>query len=220
MNGYFLCDRGRYGYEFVASGRRILEPGLRKERQSALKASGPEEVVEHVAAILSSRNVIGIGSPRASLEANYALRRLVGEERFYSGVSGYEHGLIGLALDIMKRGPALIPTLADVAACDAVLVLGEDITNTAPMLTLNVLQSIRRAAIEKAKKAGIPYWDDRAVRACAEGRVGPAVCGIDGRHLSRRPCHRDAAGGSDGPGPLRLCERPTASMGRPRRWMV
>ncbi len=173
VNGYFLCDRGRYGYEFVASPRRIMEPALRKERGAALKPSRPEEVKEHVAAILSSRNVIGIGSPRASLEANYALRRLVGEERFYSGVSGYEHGLIGLALDIMKQGPALIPTLADVAACDAVLVLGEDITNTAPMLFLSVLQSIRRASIEKAKKAGVPYWDDRAVRACAEDERGP-----------------------------------------------
>ena len=184
VNGYFLCDRGRYGYEFVASDRRILEPGLRKERQAVLKASRPEEVVEHVAAVLSSRKVIGIGSPRASLEANYALRRLVGEERFYSGTSGYEHGLIGLALDIMKQGPALIPTLADVAGCDAVLVLGEDITNTAPMLTLNVLHSIRRGSIEKARKAGIPYWDDKAVRACAEDESGPLfVASMEGTFL-------------------------------------
>ncbi|HUJ68077.1 MAG TPA: 2Fe-2S iron-sulfur cluster-binding protein, partial [Syntrophorhabdales bacterium] len=26
VNGYFLCDRGRYGYEFVASDRRIMRP--------------------------------------------------------------------------------------------------------------------------------------------------------------------------------------------------
>ena len=29
VNGYFLCDRGRYGYEFVNSDRRILRPVYR-----------------------------------------------------------------------------------------------------------------------------------------------------------------------------------------------
>jgi len=174
VNGYFLCDRGRYGYEFVGSDKRIREPGFRMTRQAGLKPLRPEEAVGHVAALLaSSRHIIGIGSPRASLEANYALRALVGKERFFSGVSRFSHSLTALAIDIMGKGPALIPTLADVARCDAVLVLGEDITNTAPMLTLNVLQSLRRPSIEKAARSGIPYWDDRAVRASTVGEKGP-----------------------------------------------
>ena len=28
VNGYFLCDRGRFGYEFVNSERRIRQPLL------------------------------------------------------------------------------------------------------------------------------------------------------------------------------------------------
>jgi anaerobic selenocysteine-containing dehydrogenase len=28
VNGYFLCDRGRFGYEFVNSPKRILQPVL------------------------------------------------------------------------------------------------------------------------------------------------------------------------------------------------
>jgi len=31
VNGYFLCDRGRYGYEFVNSAQRIREPLLRQD---------------------------------------------------------------------------------------------------------------------------------------------------------------------------------------------
>ena len=104
--------------------------------------------------LASSRHVIGIGSPRASLEANFALRTLVGPDRFYAGVSGTEQRLVNLAIDIMKEGPALIPSLGAVSACDAVLVLGEDIGNTAPMLHLQVLQSL-------APKAG---------GGCEEGR--------------------------------------------------
>src|SRR5581483_5420472 len=30
VNGYFLCDRGRYGYAFVNSDRRIRQPVIRQ----------------------------------------------------------------------------------------------------------------------------------------------------------------------------------------------
>ena len=33
VNGYFLCDRGRFGYEFVNSERRLRQP-LLPARQS------------------------------------------------------------------------------------------------------------------------------------------------------------------------------------------
>ena len=39
VNGYFLCDRGRFGYEFVNSERRIRQPlrqGKRRYRGDAL----------------------------------------------------------------------------------------------------------------------------------------------------------------------------------------
>ena len=39
VNGYFLCDRGRFGYEFVESNLRIRHPLL--ERQSRNKESRP-----------------------------------------------------------------------------------------------------------------------------------------------------------------------------------
>ena len=36
-NGYFLCDRGRFGYEFVNSERRIRQPLLRKHAAEPLQ---------------------------------------------------------------------------------------------------------------------------------------------------------------------------------------
>ena len=36
--------------------------------------------------------MIGIGSPRASVESNFALRELVGEENFYTGIAHGEQG--------------------------------------------------------------------------------------------------------------------------------
>ena len=35
VNGYFLCDRGRYGYEFVNSERRIRQAQLRRDGKVA-----------------------------------------------------------------------------------------------------------------------------------------------------------------------------------------
>ena len=45
--------------------------------------------------------VIGIGSPRASLEANFALRELVGEDRFYVSLNGTDRDLLHLTLDVL-----------------------------------------------------------------------------------------------------------------------
>jgi NADH-quinone oxidoreductase subunit G len=174
VNGYFLCDRGRYGYEFVNSERRIRQPLLRRSRLGIAEPVRPEEALQRVAAMLwEDAKIIGIGSPRASLEANFALRTLVGPDRFYRGVSATEDGTIALALELLRTGPARTPSLADVAQADAVLVLGEDVTNTAPMLALALRQSIRQQPMRIAKKLHIPEWEDQAVRDVVQDAKGP-----------------------------------------------
>ena len=40
--------------------------------------------------LLKGQRLIGIGSPRASLESNFALRELVGASNFYSGINAAE----------------------------------------------------------------------------------------------------------------------------------
>ncbi|HKJ21845.1 MAG TPA: 2Fe-2S iron-sulfur cluster-binding protein, partial [Gammaproteobacteria bacterium] len=79
VNGYFLCDRGRYGYDFVNSERRILRPARRSGVSSSTDMDDGA-ALEQIGGLLQGRRVVGLGSPRASLEANVLLRRLVGEE--------------------------------------------------------------------------------------------------------------------------------------------
>lgn len=173
VNGYFLCDRGRFGYEFVNSERRIRQPLLRRAG-GAHEPATAEEARAHAAAILAqSTGVVGIGSPRASLEANFALRVLAGPEHFISGMSASDDRLVAAALQIMRDGAARAPSLRDVAECDAVLVLGEDVTNTAPMLALALRQSVRQQPIRAARALGIPDWNDAAVREVIQGQKGP-----------------------------------------------
>jgi NADH-quinone oxidoreductase subunit G len=168
VNGYFLCDRGRYGYEFVNSERRIRQPLLRQG------AGSREEALKQVSSWLADADkVIGIGSPRASLEANFALRSLVGPERFYSGMSESDSRLVSAALKILQEGPARSPSLHDVELADAILVLGEDVTNTAPMLALALRQAVRRKPMELVRKLNIDEWNAAAVRDVIQDQRGP-----------------------------------------------
>ena len=145
VNGYFLCDRGRFGYEFVNSQRRIRQPLLQSKQATAETALG------YLRGQASSK-MIGIGSPRASLESNFALRSLVGDGRFYAGIPSTESRLLKLMLNILRNGPAHTPALREVESADAVLILGEDVTNVAPIVTLSLRQSVRQQPMQTAEK--------------------------------------------------------------------
>jgi NADH-quinone oxidoreductase subunit G len=173
VNGYFLCDRGRFGYEFVNDAGRIREPLMRSAGGSLAPVEKPTALRAAAAALAGNAPTIGIGSPRASLESNFALRELVGHSNFYSGVSDTEHSLTMRAIEILQRGPARTPSLVDVEAADAVLILGEDVTQTAPRLALGLRQAALAAPREKAQKIGIPQWHDAALREVIQEERGP-----------------------------------------------
>lgn len=171
VNGYFICDRGRYGYEFVNSDKRVKRPLAIKEGREE-HISG-EEAVRRVVKILGQGRVIGIGSPRASLETNFALRTLVGVDNFFGGISDAEHRLTELMIELLQAGPARSPSMKEIRMSDAVLVLGEDVTNSAPMVDLSIRQAVRNEPIKNLPGMKIPDWDDKAVRESAQDLRGP-----------------------------------------------
>jgi NADH-quinone oxidoreductase subunit G len=172
VNGYFICDRGRFGYDFVNSDRRVRTPLLRTTRD--LQPATPDAVLQQLAPLFASgRGVIGIGSPRASLEANFALRTLVGPEHFHLGMSATEYRLLALVADILRRAPFRTPSLREAEQADAVLVLGEDIPNAAPRLALALRQAVRGRAFEIADAMRIPRWQDASVRDAAQDERSP-----------------------------------------------
>jgi NADH-quinone oxidoreductase subunit G len=181
VNGYFLCDRGRFGYEFVNSDQRIRVPmqavsleGSTNPASQKLEPITKDEALAHIGRLLSDdKKVIGIGSPRASLEANFALRNLVGPEAFYQGVSESDFRLTKSVLEILRKGPASSPSIREVEQADAVFVIGEDVSNTAPMLGLALRQSVRQQPKKIARDLNIPEWDDAAVRNVIQDQKGP-----------------------------------------------
>ena len=71
VNGYFICDRGRFGYGYVNADTRVRVP-LARTDGGRLEPLTAETALGLAVEMLAGR-VIGIGSPRASLEANFAL---------------------------------------------------------------------------------------------------------------------------------------------------
>jgi NADH-quinone oxidoreductase subunit G len=176
VNGYFLCDRGRFGYGFVNSKERLTLPLLRERRETAPCAVSRDVALNYAAASMAksrAKRVVGIGSPRASLEANFALRTLVGQDRFSIGVSKRDAELLALVLETLRTSPASAASIQDVEQCDAVLVLGEDLLNTAPRLALALLQSVRQQPMRGSDALHIPRWNDAAVREAIQDRKGP-----------------------------------------------
>ncbi|HUS25517.1 MAG TPA: NADH-quinone oxidoreductase subunit NuoG [Candidatus Binatia bacterium] len=171
INGYFICDRGRYGAGYVNRTDRPRQVLVR--RGDALQPASAEDAIAQVAALVKQGRVLGIGSPRASLETNAALRALVGPANFSTGQSRLDAELTRLAVDVLRRGPARIATVRDAEQADAVFVLGEDVLATGARLALALRQSTRQAGLKLAAQAHIPAWQDASVRTLAQDLRSP-----------------------------------------------
>lgn len=172
VNGYFLCDRGRFGAQHVNSDRRIPQAGIRN-------ADGKYDPVPLADAIEAIRGlldgvVVGIGSPRASLEANEALRQLVGAENYANGMTDIDRAMSAVILEVLQSGMNT-PSMMEVESYDAILVIGEDITNHAPRLALSVRQALRNRGQRMADETGISSWHDAAVRELTQHDLSPLV---------------------------------------------
>jgi NADH-quinone oxidoreductase subunit G len=174
VNGYFICDRGRFGYEFVNNEKRIRKTQIRFEKNSIQEEVENEKLLPLLEKAFSkNKKIIGIGSPRASIEANYALSVLVGKENYYHGISKKEQHLNKTILDFLQNSGVHSPSLKQIEKADTVIVLGEDLTNTAPMTALALRQAIRNKPNEEAEEKGLPLWNDSPVRELAQNSKSP-----------------------------------------------
>lgn len=163
INHYFLCDRGRFGYGYVNLPERPYKAYHRHENQ--LFELSTTEVVEKVADVLRrTKRVAGIGSPRACVESNFMLRELVGAEHYSSGIAAAEWQTLQKMTELLERSGAHIPTLREIENCDAILVLGEDLTQTAARMALAVRQAVKGKARQMATDLKVDVWQVAAIQ--------------------------------------------------------
>jgi len=182
LNGYFLCDRGRYGIGFVNASSRIRAiKGIKTKVGEPLVGMFNEKSFSKAMAEHSGEHFIGIGSARASFEGNRLLKYLVGRENFSLGYTNKEmqlalrhkqllaqypqQSLAGME-NLSRRGHGELPH-------DLVLIIGENLEQTAPRLALSIKQVLRNAALDKADSIGVKHWQDAAVRTYAGDTTTP-----------------------------------------------
>lgn len=197
VNGYFLCDRGRYGHSYVNDDQRPQFPGLRTS-DDRFDAISNERALALLDEWLQGSKIAAVGSPRASLESNYLLRELVGPKAFCAGIADQELTLLAEIYDTLRHGSVNTPSMQDVEAADAVFILGEDVTNTAPRLALSLRQAVRNRAKAMASAMHIPLWQDEAVRNLAQDQLSPLFIAAHGTtpldDIAVNTYHEDPAG--------------------------
>lgn len=162
VNHYFLCDRGRFGYGYVNRADRPRQPMQR--RGDDWVTLNAEQAISVAADVLrQAKKVIGIGSPRASVESNFALRELVGAENFSTGMSTGEQARLELMLKVLRDGGIYTPSLREIESYDAVLVLGEDLTQVGARVALSVRQAVKGKAREMAAAQKVADWQIAAI---------------------------------------------------------
>lgn len=171
VNGYFLCDRGRFGYGYVNRDDRhiyALEKIHKKQEKISI-----DYAIEGVSKRLAGKNVLGIGSPYTSLEANFALKQLVGNENYSTGINQVEQNLIEKCIEILSTEGIYNPTMREIESYDAVLILGEDITQTSSRVALAVRQASKNKAKAMAAALRTPEWLAEPVKRIGQSDYSP-----------------------------------------------
>ncbi|PPI88885.1 NADH-quinone oxidoreductase subunit G [Candidatus Pantoea edessiphila] len=162
INHYFICDLGRFGYEYINRQDRPNQP-MHLIGQDRLKISLEQAINLSVDIIKQAKRVIGIGSARSSIENNFALRKLVGVENFSTGILNDEQACIEMVIKILSDGGIYSPSVREIENYDTILILGEDITQVGARIALSVRQAVKNKSYKIAENSNIPYWHAEAI---------------------------------------------------------
>lgn len=148
VNGYFICDRGRYGFSYNNLPERPRRARIGREEvplDQALRAA-----VERISQITHQfgKGAIGcLGSARSSLETQGLIKSLCQQQRWMAPnylADPFREGQVKRAVAGLDERIAV--SLREIEQSDFVLLVGADPVNEAPMLTLALRQAFRKGA--------------------------------------------------------------------------
>jgi NADH-quinone oxidoreductase subunit G len=144
VNGWFLCDRGRFGFFYASRPER--------PRQAAVKGetAALDEALTHARSRLESLPpdaVAVIGSPRSSLEVLAAIQTAA-SLKGWRGPAFFADATAALKVEtaVGRLEARLAISLGEIEQADFILVAGADPLNEAPMLALALRQAARNGA--------------------------------------------------------------------------
>lgn len=144
VNGFFICDRGRFGSSYVNHPQRPRQARSKEQLLSVDDALAQLDVqARRLIAEHGPEAVLLLGSNRASLEANWLLQRW-GQELdcraplLSAHIPRHQAAQVA-AFDLADR----LVSLEKVRQSDLVVVLGVDPLAEAPMLAVALRQAVR-----------------------------------------------------------------------------
>ena len=151
INSEFLCVKGRFGWDFVNSEKRLTAPLVRSN--GGQQATSWEEAlsltaerVKQVIATHGSDAVAVIGSNRTTNEENYVLERFA---RTVLGTNNLDHHRTADYSSLVRALTAAGATdryasMQDVFEASSILLLGNDPTHQHPLLAYQIRQAVRQ----------------------------------------------------------------------------
>jgi NADH-quinone oxidoreductase subunit G len=143
-NGFFICDRGRFGYDHVNHPERPRQPridgqpSVMDEALTAARERVAEMVREH-----GPESVAFLGSSRASFEANALLRDWAvatgSTQLLFEAHQGRDRAARTLAARLGEHARSL----EDLRQSDLIVLFGADPLAEGPMLALAMRQAVR-----------------------------------------------------------------------------
>jgi NADH-quinone oxidoreductase subunit G len=148
VNGYFICDRGRYGFYYTNHLERPRRPRINGGEVSWEKAI--QTAAQELSKIKQSsglRSIDCFGSSRSCLENQAMLKRFC-QSFGLTTPAFHENSSIAkkLRIAVTRFDKNLTISMREIEKADFVLVAGADPINEAPMLTLGLRQAYRNGA--------------------------------------------------------------------------
>ncbi len=148
VNGYFLCDRGRYAFPYASYEQRPRTARVR-DREAPLQESldSAAEALARIRQTSGGGSIAALSSARSCIENQGMLKYLCrslgwAEPRYFENPA-----LAARAHEAVSRLDGRIAvSMAEIEKSDFILVLGADPVNEAPMLALAMRQAFRDGA--------------------------------------------------------------------------
>ena len=148
VNGYFICDRGRFGFAYAnhpERPRRARIKGKEAPWEEATRHTAGE--LRHIRDRAGNSAIACLGSARSSLETQAWLARFcetldLSDPRFF--LDGDMEDRVKKAVSKLDERVAI--SMRDIEDSDFILTMGVDPVHEAPMLALAMRQAFRKGA--------------------------------------------------------------------------
>jgi NADH-quinone oxidoreductase subunit G len=158
VDNSWLCDRGRYNFEFINSPERLKSPLLRRDK-GFVEVSWDEALgfiagrVKQILADSGAEAIVGIASPRLSNEDMWVFKRFMNDVIGSNAIDHFPRpplALTGSGERAMNRLDEALMPISELRKAKTILLLGADPSAREPVLELHIREAVNKLGVRLA----------------------------------------------------------------------